>query len=423
MKLWAQKLLEQSRKRPLAVMFFGGVLVYVAWGTLQPVPVPVARQPIAKAQAVPDLGMQKDKMTGTLLEMQKGMADMKEALQGKDRELREMRQAQQTREQERQRRDEAQKQQMQHLLQQAEDAQRQMQTQLQAVKQAQTQKPVVKPTGQKKEAATTTPSVTTPTEVQQHGEAGPKIRILRSKQAPSFQGQPPSATRGDTPFLPAGSFANGRVITGVIATSRAGGALPVLFSVAQEFHAPFQLNGPGLTPIATALPMQGCFMFGKAQGDLGASRVIVQLDLLSCVFPDGAAFERPVRGYAVDADGALGLFCKVETHDSAYLARTFLTSLMAGAGEAFASARRTVSVTPFGGQVGAVTGNTGELAGFSALAQAAAQLSQFYLQQAQQLMPTLRCESGKEARLVLQEGVALEGLPTSISLTRKGLPE
>ena len=95
---------------------------------------------------------------------------------------------------------------------------------------------------------------------------------------------------------------------------------------------------------------------------------------------------------------------------------------MTGAADAFALARRTVVVTPFGGTQSTITGNVGETAGFSALAHAAAQLAQFYLQQAQRLMPVLWAESGSPARLVLQEGLSLDGLPTATILSSRGLP-
>jgi hypothetical protein len=67
-------------------------------------------------------------------------------------------------------------------------------------------------------------------------------------------------------------------------------------------------------------------------------------------------------------------------------------------------------------------GQFGETAGFAALANAAAQLSQFYLSQASQLLPTLWVESGTPARLVLQEGLALDGLPTTTTLYSRGMP-
>jgi hypothetical protein len=98
------------------------------------------------------------------------------------------------------------------------------------------------------------------------------------------------------------------------------------------------------------------------------------------------------------------------------------SSLGAGASEAFALAKRTVIVTPLGGTTTAQNGAVGETAGFSALATASARLADFYLAQAQQLMPTLWIESGTPARLVLQEGLPLEGLPTTTTLSSRGLP-
>ena len=79
-------------------------------------------------------------------------------------------------------------------------------------------------------------------------------------------------------------------------------------------------------------------------------------------------------------------------------------------------------MTPLGGTTSTQNGQVGETAGFSALATAAAQLSQFYLQQASQLLPTLWVESGTPARLVLQEGLPLEGFPTTTTLYSRGLP-
>ena len=78
------------------------------------------------------------------------------------------------------------------------------------------------------------------------------------------------------------------------------------------------------------MPIAGCLILGKAQADLASARVLVQLDTLSCVFPDGATFERPLKGYATGVDGTLGLPGRLETRDAAYLARTFLTSLDGG---------------------------------------------------------------------------------------------
>ena len=118
-------------------------------------------------------------------------------------------------------------------------------------------------------------------------------------------------------------------------------------------------------------------------------------------------------------DGTLGLVGRLETRDAAYLARTFLTALMAGASEAFALAKRTTIVTPLGGTLTTQTGQVGETAGFAALAQAAAQLSQFYLQQAERLMPVLWTASRSPPIWSCKKGWPSTACPTT---TLRGLP-
>jgi conjugal transfer pilus assembly protein TraB len=412
MPVFLQALLQWTRRRPALALLLGGGVGLLAYWQLQPAP--VARPKVAQAQAVPGLGAERAILEKTLLDVQKDNEQLRLTLQEQQRTLQQMQQTQATAERERQAAAQAQEQRLEDLVRRAQ--------------QTQTARPAPKPKLQPAPAPPVTRTASTPTAVVPEPPAGvvPRaagIQILRSSTAASFAGPPPSAARADTPYLPAGAYAEGRLVTGVFATSRQGGALPVLFAVTKPFDGLFQLQGPGLRPLATALPVEGCLILGKAQADLGSQRVLVQLDTLSCVFPDGATFERPLKGYATGEDGTLGLFGQLETRDSAYLARTFLTSLLSGAAEAFALAKRTVVVTPFGGTQSTLQGGAvGETAGFSALASATAQLSQFYLQQAAQLLPVLWAPSGTRARLILQEGLPLEGLPTATTLVEGGHP-
>ena len=400
MPRFLQALLAWARRRP--GLAFCGVLGLAAVGYWQfAAPAPVVRQVSARPSPVPGLGAERALMERTLLDVQRSHEDLRLQLQEHQRAMTALQRAQETAERER--------------LAQAQVQDKRLEDALARAHQAASTPPP--PTPAVRTPRTAPPAAPVPVVVPQASPPvakPPTIHILRREKASSFAGPPPAITRADTPQMPAGSYAAGRLVTGVMATSRAGGALPVLFAVTQPFAGPYQLGGPGVRPRATALPVDGCLMLGKAQADLGSQRVIVQLEFLSCVFPDGATFERSVKGYATGEDGTLGLYGQLETRDSAYLARTFLTSLMSGAAEAFALAKRTTVVTPFGGSQSTTTGNAGEMAGFSALAHASAQLSQFYLEQAERLMPVLWSPSGTNAHLVLQEGLSLEGLPTSL---------
>ncbi len=414
MPMFLHALVAWSRRRPALALLSGGLLGWLVYWQCTPT-VPAPRPVVAKAQTVPGLGIERPVLEKTLLDVQKENAQLRLALTDQQRTLHEIQQAQANAERDRQTREQAQEKRVEDLLHRAEQAQ-------QAARQ--TPAPQPQPRPQPKPAAAVPPHAETPTQADTARVAlsGAKVRILRSEKPASFAGPPPSPLRAKTPFLPAGSFAEGRAITGVMATSRAGGALPVLFAVTKPFTGPFQLRGSGVNPQETALPIEGCFVMGKAAADLGSSRVIIQLDLLSCVFPDQAAFERPIKGFATGIDGTLGIVGRVETHDSAVIAKSFLTGLLAGASESFNLAKRTTLVTPLGGTINTQNSQFGETAGFAALANAAAHLSQFYLQQASQLLPTLWVESGTTARLVLLEGLELEGLPTTTPLYARGLP-
>src|SRR5712691_5052527 len=340
MPLFLHALVAWSRRRPALALLSGGLLGWLVYWQLTPTS-PVPRPVVAKAQAVPGLGVERPVLEKTLLDVQKENAQLRLALTDQQRTLHEIQQTQANAERDRQTREQAQEKRVEDLLHRAEQAQ-------QAARQAPAPPPPPHPKPQPKPAAAVPPHAEAPKQDggPQTVTGGAKVRILRSDKAASFAGPPPSPLRAETPFLPAGSFAEGRVITGVMATSRAGGALPVLFSVTKPFTGPFQLRGSGVNPDETALPIAGCFVMGKAAADLGSSRVIIQLELLSCVFPDQAAFERPLKGFATGVDGTLGIVGRVETHDSAIIAKSFLTGLLAGASESFNLAKRTTLVTP-----------------------------------------------------------------------------
>jgi conjugal transfer pilus assembly protein TraB len=255
-----------------------------------------------------------------------------------------------------------------------------------------------------------TPVATAPIRPPAPPKPPPVLRILRPAKEPAPPSAPVAPPVPAPPWvqLPAGSFVRGRLLTGLFATTHAGGALPALFAVREAFTGPNQ----------TAIPLQGCLALGKAQADLASLRAIVQLTTLACVWPDGRTFEQAVAGYVTGRDGTLGLPGRLEQRAGAYLGRTFLASLVAGAAEAFAQAERTTQVTPLGGSLSTVTGDTGKFAAFSALSTASARVADFYLAQAEQLLPVVWVESGQEVQLILQQGVTLEGLPATAALPR-----
>jgi hypothetical protein len=218
----------------------------------------------------------------------------------------------------------------------------------------------------------------------------PRLRILRPKTPPKAPTKPPPPPPPAWGRLRPGSFATGRLLTGVFATIRRQGALPVLLALETPFGGPDR----------AAVPLSGCLAIGKAAADLASQRAVVQLVRLSCLLPDGTTFERPITGYVTGADADVGIPGQRVLRTGAFLSNVALASLVA-AGEAFSrtqgAARNTV-VAQIGG---------------ASLQLSTKRLVDFFLDRAEEQIPAIWVRSGTLVRLVLQEGVTVEGLPAT----------
>jgi len=400
-----------QRHPVLALLSLGGLGAALYYGSdlVAGTPAPVPRTKPAQAQTVPGLGAERSNLEKQLLTLQQQLATTQQERKEEQQVLRQLQQ-QLTQGQ----RDEEQK--RQAFTKQMEGvvttAQQQIAQAIQAAtRQADQQRKSVTPTGGSTARTPARPAPTLP--VQAGAPPTPKAVILQHAPGQASEPRPPLPLSPETPQLAAGCFARMRVITGVMATPVGGQdwwqrGLPVLMSVTDAFACPHQLQGPGRAPLPTSVPLQGCFAFGRTKADLSASRAIIALDTLSCVFPSGASFEQPIKGYVTDADGTLGLVGTVETHDSAKIAKVFLTALAQEASSAFGLARASVIVAPTSG------GGQQPFQGTQTLLQ---QIGSFWLEQAKNLLPTLWVPSTTPGWVVLQEGLPLEDFPTYVTLT------
>ncbi|MGN1209885.1 MAG: TrbI/VirB10 family protein, partial [Duodenibacillus sp.] len=92
-------------------------------------------------------------------------------------------------------------------------------------------------------------------------------------------------------YLPAGSFAQAVVLSGVTAATggmAANNPVPLLMQVTDMAQLPnrFRAN------------VKRCFLTGSATGDLSSERVWIRLDRLSCMRTNGKAIDVRVQGYA-----------------------------------------------------------------------------------------------------------------------------
>ena len=208
--------------------------------------------------------------------------------------------------------------------------------------------------------------------------------------------------------LPIGSYAQGTLLTGVYAPVDSSNPLPVLIRLDEAFVGPND----------TRVPLKGTFLVGKAYGDITTHRALIQIISISTVLPDGRAFEKEGNfGYITDTTHLFGLPGIYVENTGKQLGLSFISGFMSGASQAFADGE-TTSIVGAQGQVSkAVTGNSTKNAAFQGLASSSSQLSEYYQNQLEKVVPAVQIDSGKTVYFYVQKGVTIDGLRKSDNLT------
>lgn len=196
--------------------------------------------------------------------------------------------------------------------------------------------------------------------------------------------------------LPSGSYVKAKLLTGVEAPE--GKTYPALL----------QLDYAYVIPNHKRLDLAGCFAIAKAQGDLSTERVQMQAVKLSCVSKKGGFFEREVNGFvADDTDNSFAVIGSVNSKQDRVAAMAFLSSIVSGVSKAIQQAQTTQQTTPLGGSQSIVTGDQAKYIAAGGAADAASQVTQWYLKQAENLLPTINVGSGQDVWVIMQDSVDL----------------
>ena len=230
----------------------------------------------------------------------------------------------------------------------------------------------------------------------------PTLRILRpgggpegAPQAVAVQAQAPAPVSQAAPEggpwvrLPLGSTVTGELLTGAFATKARGDALPVLMQMRSAFTGPND----------TEIPLEDCLLIGKATADISSVRARVEAVSLSCVLPDGTAFERQVKGYFTGEDGTLGVPGRWEFRSGRWLA-----NLLSAMGTTAAGLYADVAIAQ-------EIGGTNAILGGISTSDVTDRIQEFFLTRAEEILPVVWVESGTPVYVVMLEGLTIEGLP------------
>ena len=203
-------------------------------------------------------------------------------------------------------------------------------------------------------------------------------------------------------YVPAGSFARGRLTSGVVAatTVQASGN-------PQPIH--IELTNLGNLPRGFNTDVKQCFLIGSAYGDLSSERVLMRLETLSCVErKTQEIIEMDVDGFVTGEDGANGLRGILVDRSGSAMRNAFVGGFLSGVGNFFGQQQTIVPTTITPGGVASLNplstqhvlqGGAGKGVG-----NAMEKLSDFYIKRAEQLQPVLEIEPGRLVHVVFKKG-------------------
>lgn len=196
--------------------------------------------------------------------------------------------------------------------------------------------------------------------------------------------------------VPAGSYLKAKLLTGVEASESR--PVPVLL------QADFFFVGPNKSKI----DLSGCFIIAKSQGNLSIERVEMQANKISCVSKSGRMFEKELNGFMADGkDSSFGITGLVNSKQDRVASVAFLSSIVQGIGSAIQQAQTQTQANALGGASSIVTGDQAKYMAAGGVSNAASLVTNWYLQHAQNLLPTINIGSGQDVWIVLQDTVDL----------------
>ena len=207
-----------------------------------------------------------------------------------------------------------------------------------------------------------------------------------------------SAVR-QTSYLPGGSMAHSVLLTGVDAPV-GGKPFPVLLALKEAFASPNSYQ----------VPLKGCFALGKAEGNASSERADIQIVRISCVLPDGKAFEQEITGYLVGEDGKQGIPGKLVDKEGRKIAFAAVAGVGAGLARAFGQQQVTNVVTDSGAVTSTVTGDALTFGLASGAQGAATEMQRYFQKQAERLFPVVEIDAGKNVTMVMLSGTKVPGL-------------
>lgn len=245
----------------------------------------------------------------------------------------------------------------------------------------------------------------------------PAVRRYRPRTAYLDEPIARNRARGESAYLPAGTFARAVVLSGV--TAPTGGN-----AMSNPIPLLLQLTDLAQLPNDFRSHVERCFVTANATGDLSSERVWVRLDRLSCMNRSGKAVDVKVQGYVTGDDGKTGVRARLVTRSGQAIANALFLGAVNGIGKAVSLSAQSSTTYSNGNREdryeNAWRGGLGK-----GVDDATTRIMNYYIRLADKIFPVLELDSGRQIDVVLSQGVTVD--PDSdvktVTKTRESAPK
>lgn len=205
-------------------------------------------------------------------------------------------------------------------------------------------------------------------------------------------------------YLPAGSYVAAVVLSGADAPTNVSSRenpIPVLFRITGA-----AVTAGGATVSRAKVNLKGCVVQGSATGDLSSERVKVRLITMTCTNNRGEVLETRVSGF-MSGSGKEGVRGQVVSREGSAVTNAAIAGTLAGLGSGLGAAGQAQLGQDEGNSPSAILQAAGVASVAGGVESAATNLSEYYINRAEQYQPIVSLYGGSKVELVFLEGVDL----------------
>jgi conjugal transfer pilus assembly protein TraB len=241
--------------------------------------------------------------------------------------------------------------------------------------------------------------------------AGGTIRMFKGDERKSDAKSTKDKKREDpTTYLPAGSFMQAVLLSGLDAPTSGGK------STAEPYPVLLGVTDLSVLPNRFRMNLKECFIIGAGYGNISDERAYIRTETLSCVRTDNRVIEVSMKGQVMGEDGKLGMRGRLVSKQGQQIAMAIFAGTLGGLSTAL-TPQQTPQFNMFANPTQSNTsigyarpslGDVGQVAALGGAGNALNMIANYYMKMAERLFPIIEIDAGRTVEIVVLKGQELK---------------